>query len=67
VRRNDEVAAQRRRWTFYETIKIGFLLYARSVAARLVQMRISRLRKEKFMGRFQGEKGGIEERMNRGM
>jgi len=22
VRRNDEVAAQRRRWTFYETIKI---------------------------------------------
>jgi hypothetical protein len=21
VRRNDEVAAQRRRWTFYETIK----------------------------------------------
>jgi len=23
VRRNDEVAAQRRRWTFYETINIG--------------------------------------------
>jgi hypothetical protein len=23
VRRNDEVAAQRRRWTFYETIKIS--------------------------------------------
>jgi hypothetical protein len=22
VRRNDEVAAQRRRWTFYETIKV---------------------------------------------
>ena len=25
VRRNDEVAAQRRRWTFYEAISIGFL------------------------------------------
>jgi len=24
VRRNDEVAAQRRRWTFYETIRVGF-------------------------------------------
>jgi len=24
VRRNDEVAAQRRRWTFYETINIDF-------------------------------------------
>jgi len=23
VRRSDEVAAQRRRWTFYETIRIG--------------------------------------------
>jgi len=25
VRRNDEVAAQRRRWTFYEVISIGCL------------------------------------------
>jgi hypothetical protein len=25
VRRNDKVAAQRRRWTFYETIVIRFL------------------------------------------
>jgi hypothetical protein len=25
VRRNDEVAAQRRRWTFYETITSGFM------------------------------------------
>jgi len=24
VRRNDEVEAQRRRWTFYETINVGF-------------------------------------------
>jgi hypothetical protein len=38
----DGVEAQRSRWNFYEIIKIGFLLYARSVAARLVQMRISR-------------------------
>jgi len=27
VRRNDEVAAQRRRWTFYETIKISIAIY----------------------------------------
>jgi hypothetical protein len=26
VRRNDEVAAQRRRWTFYETIKLDSFL-----------------------------------------
>jgi len=26
VRRNDEVAAQRSRWTFYETIKLGVAL-----------------------------------------
>jgi hypothetical protein len=28
VRRNDEVAAQRRRWTFYETIKFKRCLIA---------------------------------------
>jgi len=31
VRRNDEVAAQRSRWTFYETIKIWLIsVYCRS-------------------------------------
>jgi len=28
VRRNDEVAAQRRRWTFYETIKVDYSLFS---------------------------------------
>ena len=30
VRRNDEVEAQRRRWTFYETIKLIMLFCSRS-------------------------------------
>jgi hypothetical protein len=37
VRRNDEVAAQRRRWTFYETINIisfSITMSPASVAAR---------------------------------
>ncbi|MCX5909244.1 MAG: hypothetical protein NTY64_19245, partial [Deltaproteobacteria bacterium] len=32
VRRNDEVAAQRRRWTFYETISEGISESLRSLA-----------------------------------
>jgi len=32
VRRNDEVAAQRRRWTFYETIKFSEKGYRIQVA-----------------------------------
>jgi hypothetical protein len=28
VRRNDEVAAQRRRWTFYETINLEMILFS---------------------------------------
>jgi hypothetical protein len=36
VRRNDEVAAQRSRWTFYETIKILPNISARSPSLHLL-------------------------------
>jgi hypothetical protein len=33
VRRNDEVEAQRRRWTFYETIKVDIAGMGKSLPA----------------------------------
>jgi hypothetical protein len=52
VRRNDEVAAQRRRWTFYETITFLDLHYA-LCSAEFFALDVSIPERAKFFPHFE--------------